>query len=892
MKSHVCRRAALLAFACVALSARAEEPFSLATTPGKLPKNIVPRAYAVHVSPDPAARTCTGTETIDVEVMQPAEQIVLNAADLEITSASVQAAEADAKATPLQPVPNSAEQTVTFTPPEALPPGKYQLALAFHYQLHDLSQGFYLEHYDAPSGKKTMLASQMEPTDARRMFPCWDEPVFRASFQLAVTLPLPQCEKFQAVSNMPVVKVNESRPSDPAPTREFVFAPTPPMASYLVALIAGELEEVKGEADGVQIRVLTTEGKRESARYALESAEKILTFYDDYFGVHYPLPKLDEIAVPGGFGGAMENWGAIVYNESYLLFDPQSSAATVREDVFAVMAHEMAHQWFGDLVTMAWWDNLWLNEGFASWMGTKTTDHFNPSWDVWLRANDDKERAMSDDARRTTHPIQREVKTEQDAMSAFDSITYLKGQSFIRMLESYLGPDVFRDGIRRYMAAHRFSSTTTADLWNALAEASGKPVGEFARRWTTQPGFPVVSLVTGADHQSTLTQQRFTLRDPGAEALLWQVPVAIEDAAAPGKTALVLADGKPVPVPAEWASAAALKLNAGDVGYYRSQYSAADFDRLLALSTRLPEADRLNLLGDTWASMLGGRQTAAQYLDLLNSLRTDTDPAFLELAIARLQDLRLLLLGTPASEPLRAYARAFLQPPLQRLGWDPKANEPATDAELRGELIQSLADYGDLEIRAEAERRFEAFLRDPASLPGSLRTAVLHAVGIQADAALFERLHNLGLAATRTEDKYRYYNAMGASADPALLEKALAITLTDEATMPVLSRSMLPAAFRGDHPDVALAYMKAHARQTLARMAAFSGTRLFSTYASAFSTQERADELAAFAAGIPQLALAVDVARDIEGVRIRADMKQRELPAFESWLQAHSPPRG
>ena len=360
-------------------AAHAEEPFALATTPGKLPKDIVPHAYVIHVSPDPATRACTGNETIDIEVLRPTAKIVLNAADLEITTASLQGLEAGAAATPLTPQPDAGEQIVTFPLPKELPAGKYRLALAFHYTLHDLPQGLYLEHYNAPSGQKTMLASQMEPTDARRMFPCWDEPAFRATYQLNVSLPLPACEKFEAVSNMPVAQVHSTvAGGSAAGTREFDFAPTPPMATYLVALVAGELEEVKGEADGVQIRVLTTEGKRESARYALESAEKILSFYDEYFGVHYPLPKLDEIAVPGGFGGAMENWGAIVYNESILLYDPQTSSASVKEDVFAVMAHEMAHQWFGDLVTMAWWDNLWLNEGFASWMGTKTTDHFNP----------------------------------------------------------------------------------------------------------------------------------------------------------------------------------------------------------------------------------------------------------------------------------------------------------------------------------------------------------------------------------------------------------------------------------------------------------------------------------------------------------------------------------
>jgi aminopeptidase N len=867
---------------------RAEEPFSLATTPGKLPKDIVPHAYVIHVSPNPETRECTGNETIDIEVVQPTAKIVLNAYDLDVTGANLQSLEAGAPAaTPLQPQPDAGEQIVAFALPKELARGKYRLALAFHYRLHDLSQGLYLEHYDAPGGKKTLLATQMEPTDARRMFPGWDEPAFRATYQLNVTLPLPACANFEAVSNMPVEQVHDTM-GGAVNTREFAFAPTPPMASYLVALVAGELEHVDGETDGVKIRVLTTAGKRDSARYALESAEKILTYYNEYFGIHYPLPKLDEIALPGGFGGAMENWGAITYNESILLYDPQTSSVSVKESIFAVMAHEMAHQWFGDLVTMAWWDNLWLNEGFASWMGTKTTDHFNPEWHVWLRANATKERAMNDDQRRTTHPIQREVKTENEAMSAFDSITYAKGQSFLRMLENYLGPDVFRAGIRDYMAAHKYSSTTTADLWNALSQASGKPVASFAQEWTTQPGFPVVELGTGAGHPPTLTQHRFTVRDPDAAPLVWQVPVAIEDVGSTDKTAVVLIPGAaPVPVPAEWEQAAALKLNAGDAGYYRSEYAPEHFEKLVTLTGKLPEADRLNLLGDTWALMIAGRQSSMQFLDLVNALRADTTPVVLEQVIARLQDLRLMLMGTPDWPGFSDYARAYLRPQLQRLGWDAKPGEPDTETDLRGELIQALADFGDATVIAEANRRFDAFLKDPASLSGSLRASVFHAIAIHATPEQFDRLHALALAAPRSEDKGRYYAAMGAVADPVLLQKALATMLTDEAPMPILMRSLLPAAFQGPDPEVAWEYTKAHAHQTLARIAAFSGVRLFSSYASAFSSDARADEFAAFAAGLPQLAHSTDVARDIEGVRVRAAVKGRELGNIDQWLGNH-----
>ena len=293
------------------------------------------------------------------------------------------------------------------------------------------------------------------------------------------------------------------------------------MSSYLVVLCAGEFDAIEGEQDGVKLRVVTTKGKAEQGRYALESAAKILHYYNEYFGVPYPLPKLDLIALPGGFGGAMENWGGITYYESVLLFDPKTSATSTKQDVFAVIAHEMAHQWFGDLVTMAWWDNLWLNEGFASWMGSKCTDHFNPDWKEWLRRSvrairhppgrfRRKTSAMQSDARSTTHPVQQPIKTEAEANSAFDEITYRKGRSIIRMLESFLGADVFRDGIRKYIAAHKYSNTTTADLWDALTEVSGKPIGEIAPAWTEQPGFPLVKLARDGSSLH-LAQERFTV---------------------------------------------------------------------------------------------------------------------------------------------------------------------------------------------------------------------------------------------------------------------------------------------------------------------------------------------------------------------------------------------
>ncbi|PYL56089.1 MAG: aminopeptidase, partial [Verrucomicrobia bacterium] len=445
----------------------AEKPFNFESTPGKLPKQVVPLEYSIRIVPNIDRLTFTGTETVKLDVRSPVRELMLNALEIEIANASI-----DDK-----PIPKGAikidnkNELLTIALPSQLPAGLHMLALGFSGKINRQGRGlFYMRYQEEGTGaKKIALGTQFEATDARSFFPCWDEPSFRARFQLTAVVP----ENW-------------------------------PMGSYLSVFVAGELDLIETKAAGTQIRVIATKGKAEWGRYALESTAQILEYFNDYFGVPYPLPKLDQIAIPGGFGGAMENWGGITYYESALLFDPEKSSAATRQRIYEVIAHETAHMWFGDLVTMAWWDNLWLNEGFASWMGTKCTARFNPQWEVWLenviprdptrRTGISRELEMEGDARSTTHGIQQPIANEAEANSAFDDITYRKGQAFLLMLESFLGENAFRDGIRRYMAAHKYSNSTTADLWNALSDASGKPVGEIAAAWTEQPGFPVVKV--------------------------------------------------------------------------------------------------------------------------------------------------------------------------------------------------------------------------------------------------------------------------------------------------------------------------------------------------------------------------------------------------------------
>jgi aminopeptidase N len=731
-----------------------------------------------------------------------------------------------------------------------------------------------------------MLGTQFEATDARRLFPCWDEPSFRARFQLTAVVP----ENWLAISNMPVeseTKIDKGK--------EVRFGTTPPMASYLNVFVAGELDSVEMQSGGVQIRVITTKGKTEWGRYALESSAKILRYYNDYFGVPYPLPKLDQIAVPGGFGGAMENWGGITYFESVLLFDPEKSSDNTRHDIFAVIAHEMAHMWFGDLVTMAWWDNLWLNEGFASWMGTKCTARFNPQWEVWLRKNVPrdparrvgiaKEQAMEGDARSTTHPVQQPIATEAEANSAFDDITYKKGQSFIRMLESFLGEDVFRDGIRRYIAAHKYSNSTTVDLWNALAEASGKPVGEIAASWTEQPGFPVVKVKRGGNGNVSLLQERFTVNFKNAPPLQWKIPLTYSVAGQTPTSLLMTnkaAELKNIPADR------ALKLNVNGAGNYRVEYDGSSWNLLLGSLANLSVEDRVNLLSDAWALVQANRAALSLYLKLVEKLPSSTELAEREQIINVFDFINRLLVGHPEREKFQGYARSLLRPSFDGLGWNPKAGEPANAGNLRASLIAALGDLNDPEIVSGCRERFQKYLANPKSLPPDLRRAIFAVVAHYADEATWNKLHELGLKTTSIEEKQNYYDALAGAIDPKLANKTLPIALTDELPTSRALFLVSKVARQSEHPDIAWAFAAANMKALLAKADALAANSYAPSLFTFFSESARANELKAYAKANLPASSAREVVKAVDEVEFRSEFKQRLMPQLIAWIDKRS----
>ena len=881
----------LASLACLALlvlltgRAAAEPGFAFAATPGKLPKTVVPIHYAIDLAPDLDKLAFAGSEAVDIDIMEPTDRLVLNAVDLAVDAAAIDGdrpAELTQALTANEIALDAAAQTVTLTFSRPIGAGRHRLTLSFTGTINRFGRGLFMVDYPTAEGRKRMISSHLEPADARRIFPGWDEPAFKASFALTVAVP----QAFLAVSNMPVAR--EEPLGDG--TKRVAFQPTPRMSSYLFVLAAGDLERVTADAGGVAVGVVAARGKAAQGRYALDSAVALLGYYNDYFGVAYPLPKLDLIAVPGGFGGAMENWGGITFFESRLLFDPATSAADSRRGIFGILAHEMAHMWFGDLVTMAWWDNIWLNEGFASWMQAKSAERLHPEWQTWLNSAGAKQGAMGDDARRTSHPIQHPIADETEAMAAFDAIVYNKGQAFIRMLESYLGEDAFGAGIRAYMRRHAYSNTTTADLWSALEAASGKPVAAMAAAYTEQAGVPLVvaqASCVGDTQRITLRQERFTIHDPDPKPQRWQVPVMLGKvgAAAGGATTgeAILLDGA-----AEVAAGRCgepVKLNLGDVGYYRVQYDPDMLARLARSIGEMAPADRVNLIADRWALVEAGRAAPASFFELVDRLAGDDNRLVWGQVIRAFSRIDHLEWGRPERAAFQAYARAVLRPVFERLGFDAAPAEPQERATLRAQLIGLLGGFGDEAILAEAKRRFNAFLADPASLSPDLRGTVTHLVGRTADRATYDVLLALGHETTNTGERVRYYSAAASALDPALAKETLAIALTDELPASLVGTLIFGVASSGEHRDLAWAFVQAN----FAALAQKQGPSFRNTFASNlmtnFTDAAHAAELASFAP-VHETSGGQRVAeRAQERIMTDADFAAQQLPAVDEWVK-------
>ena len=858
-------------------SARADQAFSLATTPGRLPKTVLPVHYALDLKPDLNALSISGSEYVDIKVVTTTDRLVLNSLNIAIASASIDGKPGEDATVSL----DAKAQTATLTFPRPIEVGAHRLRVAFTSRINQFSQGLFFVDYPAGSGRKRMLATQLEPTDARRIFPCWDEPAFKAAFEPTLTVPA----NFLAVSNMPIAHEEVVAGG----LKRVSFRATPPMSSYLFVLVVGELSRITDHADGVEVGIVVQKGREPQARYALATAMELLHYYDGYFGVKYPLPKLDLIAVPGGFGGAMENWGGITFYDGFLLYDPASSPRVLRRRIYGIIAHEMAHQWFGDLVTTAWWSDLWLNEGFADWMQAKVENQFHPDWEVFLNESR-KQDAMYADARTLSHPIKQRVADESEAAIAFDEITYEKGAAIVRVIENYLGEAAFRAGIRRYVNAHAYSNATTDDLWMALEKASNEQVAPIARSYTEQAGVPLIVADEGCTdgrRALNLKQERFTIHYPDAPPALWQVPINWGLAGENKPSATLLLRDKSVKMSAGQCGAP-LKLNVDDVGYYRVQYDETTLKALTQTIEKMQPEDRVNLLADNWALLEAGRLIPADYFRLVAAGSRDRNRAVWREVISAFAQVDRLELGRAGRVGFRAYARSVLRPAFDRVGWDAAANEPEDVTILRSALISALGELNDPQIAAESRRRFAVFLENPASLDVNLRDALVGVVGRNADQRIYDELGKLARTAGNGREQMRYYSAMARASDPKLIEQTLQLTLTDELAPERASELILIVAM-GEHPELALRFATANFNTLATKHGPEFRYFFMSRLMSNFAEPSYAKQLANFAPAQETSGGRIEALRAEARIMESASFLEHQLPEIDRWIETQEP---
>ena len=776
-------------FAVAALLALSVSTPALAA--GQLPQTVVPLLYDIQVRPDAKAMTFSGTETVTIDVKQATRTIQLNAADLSIASATFDGRAASVKT-------DAAAQLVTVTLPAMASVGRHRIAFAWTGKINQSASGlFAIDYANADGSSSRMLATQFEAPDARRFAPMWDEPAFKAKFRLSAVAPGAQL----AFSNMPATSVTKQADG----TQLYRFGETPLMSSYLLFLGMGDMERKTVMAGKTEIGIISRKGVVDQGDYALAAAKDLLAYYNDYFGQPYPLPKMDMIAGPGSsqFFGAMENWGAIFYFENELLFDPKRATESGKQRIYTVDAHEMAQQWFGDLVTMAWWDDLWLNEGFASWMEGKSSGVLVPAWKSEAAAvSSEREGAMGIDATAATHPIIRKVATVEQIGEAFDGITYSKGQAVIGMLESTLGPDVFRKGIRSYMAKYKYGNTVTEQLWAELAAAAGKPVAEIAHDFTLQGGVPLVTMTrascTGGVTTATLTQGRFALDTASRVPQTWHVPLVVSTLGG-AQTSTIVTGAAPAAV--EIRGCGTVVLNRGKGSYTRVMYDDPGHAAIVRDYAKLDLADRLGTLGDDFALAAGGYQDLSRYFAVMAKVGPDADPLEWSSVAGGLGRLIGLYDDTPLEAPLRARSTAILAPVLARIGFEAKSGESPLASNLRETLVGRLGADGDAGVADRARRYVAALATDPTAIPPAIRQPILSTYAINATPAEWDALLALTKAETSPVAKNRFVSLLGAARDPATAGRALALLKSDTITAP--QKAGLLRAVAGAHPDMA-----------------------------------------------------------------------------------------
>lgn len=741
----------------------------------RLVSHIVPEKYQLSLKPDLDAFVFEGEETIALSIKKKVKEITLHSVDLDIESAFI--VQNKIKTFALQIKYDKKSETATFLFPKALDIGKAKLTLIFSGILNDKMHGFYRSKYEI-SGKDYYLATtQFEATDARRAFPCFDEPAVKAVFDIKLIVP----NNSTAISNTMPTSIREHS----AGYQVVEFSPTPKMSTYLVAFIVGNLEYIgKKTKEGVLVRVFTTPGKKHQAEFALDCAVKTLSFFTKYFDIPYPMPVLDMVAIPDFASGAMENWGAVTYREEALLIDTDNSSASAKQWVAVVVAHELSHQWFGNLVTMEWWTHLWLNEGFASYIEYLAVDHMFPDWEMWTEfVSGDLGNALSLDSLKHTHPIEVPVHHPDEISEIFDAVSYSKGASVIRMLAEYLGEKDFRDGLRYYLKKYSYQNTETTHLWEALEKVSKKPVTKMMSAWTGKPGHPVLS-VSRKSANLEISQARFfrspVSKEETKENALWQVPVSIVGEAQAGKEKFMLGK-KTARIKTEFVDGW-VKLNAGETSVSRVNYSPELWELLKAPVSKkeLSPVDRLGLARDSFDLAMSGDLDTSTVLDFASAYINETNFAVWDEIATGLATIGNLVENESFAPQYEKYCRGIFAPMVKKVGWKKKVGDSHSDILLRSLILANAGKYGDEIVIAKSRSLFNSIKKGKNEVPADLRGVVYSTIARHGGEIEYEKLLEIYRRTDLHEERNRIGRALGRFTQKKLLEKTLAFSLSKE----------------------------------------------------------------------------------------------------------------
>lgn len=839
--------------------------------PYRLPRTVLPRRYRLELLPDLAVGSFEGEVHIDLEVIEPTSTVLLNADELEISSVTL-----DATPVAHELEPDTERLVVHAETP--LTPGPATLSITFSGVLNDKLRGFYRSTFrDAAGDTQVIATTQMQPTDCRRAFPCFDEPEFKAAFEVDLVV----AEGLTAVSNGPEIE-RHTLPDGRVRVR---FAPTMPMSSYLVAFVVGPLESTAAvDVRGVPVRILHVPGKGHLTGFGLEVAEFCLGWFIDYYGIPYPSDKVDLLALPDFAAGAMENLGCITFRENLLLVDPETATQVERQLVADVVAHELAHMWFGDLVTMRWWNGIWLNEAFATFMEVAACDAFRPAWKRWTSFGLERSAAFEVDALASTRPVEFEVRSPEDSEGMFDVLTYQKGGALLRMLEQYLGPEEFRRGVSHYLDRHRFASTETNDLWDALEEVTGAPARRIMDSWIWQPGFPLVT--ADLDGWDLVVSQERLCYSPNPSATpdptRWAIPVHVRDGA--GIEHRVLLDGDSTRVALGAGAQGPIVVNAGGVGFYRVAYapelrSRLTRDALGALDT----LERYHLVDDAWSAVVAGRGDAASFLEFLDGFVAERDLAVWQAIATGIAGCRRLLHGDAVSA-LAARVRGLTEAAIEDLGLEPVEGEDELTGKLRGLLVTLSAVTGEnAGLRDRCRSWWEADREGSATIHPELVAAATTVVGSLGGRDDWERILDGFRTATTPQAQLRHLYALAETEDENLLRRTCELAFSEEVKTQNAPFLLNRCIANRHHGATAFEIVKQRWNEAEDRFPVNTIVRMVDPVKWLID-ERSAQEVPAFFAGHPIPQSTATLAQILERQRVNVELRRRDAERLAAWM--------